>query len=54
LAVLPDIDAEPGMCFPNIQKKVAKAGGSVVYGWQLYEYPYMIEAEFHAGKRGAN
>lgn len=35
-------------CFENVRKRVEAEGGESVLGWQLWEHPYMIEAEFHA------
>ncbi len=36
-------------CFPIIEKQVQDHGGSICYGWQIWEWPnIMIEAEFHA------
>ncbi len=41
-------DAEIDSCFENVKEKVEKDKGEIVYGWQFWEQPYMIEAEFHA------
>ncbi len=46
--IVPESDAENGNCFVNALRKVEDEGGEVIYGWQFCEYPYMIEAEFHA------
>lgn len=35
-------------CFFNVQRRVESQGGEILFGWQLWEHPYMIEAEFHA------
>lgn len=49
LDVRPEPGAIAGECFANVAAKVAAAGGSVVYGWQLWEWPHvLVEAEFHA------
>jgi hypothetical protein len=41
--------AKPRDCTANVQRAVADHGGSVRYGWQLWEVPdVMLEAEFHA------
>lgn len=49
LAVEPEADARISECFPNVQAKIARAGGRMLCGWQLWEWPHvMIEAEFHA------
>src|SRR5580704_9098514 len=35
-------------CFPNVNRKVAKCGGSLCHGWIVWEWPgKLIEAEFH-------
>lgn len=55
LDVLPVSGAVPGECFANVAAKVANEGGSVVYGWQLWEWPYvLVEAEFHAVWRASD
>lgn len=41
-------EAEVNNCFLNVSKKVDAEQGEIVYGWQFWERPYMIEAEFHA------
>jgi hypothetical protein len=49
LPVAPIPDADPNDCFPVVERYVAQQGGSVCYGWQIWEWPgVMIEAEFHA------
>lgn len=36
-------------CTTNVDRAIADHGGSVEYGWQLWEMPgLMLEAEFHA------
>jgi hypothetical protein len=35
-------------CMQNCEKMVKGGGGDVVYGWNLFEGPYLVEAEFHA------
>jgi hypothetical protein len=36
-------------CFQNVQKKVKKSGGYVVYGWDICQLPKIhLEATFHA------
>ncbi|WP_163158052.1 hypothetical protein [Bradyrhizobium uaiense] len=38
-----------GECFHNVQAKVAKDGGSITYGWLIWEWPRVfVEAEHHA------
>jgi hypothetical protein len=41
--------AKPRDCTANVERAVSDHGGSVLYGWQLWEVPdVMVEAEFHA------
>ena len=54
LKVTPSVNDEPGMCIENVHRKVREEGGEAVYGWQLWEHPYMIEAEFHSVWRNSN
>ena len=36
-------------CFINVEKRMAESGGSVQYGWRIWEwFNTMIEGEFHA------
>lgn len=35
-------------CHLNIQKKVEHDGGDIVYGWQIWQDSFFIEAEFHS------
>ncbi|MCC8951694.1 SEC-C domain-containing protein [Bradyrhizobium sp. Arg62] len=45
----PEPDAVIGECFHNVQAKVAKDGGSIAYGWLVWEWPRVfVEAEHHA------
>ena len=41
---------QPNECFPNVNTMVSKKGGSVQYGWQIWETipNIMIEGEFHS------
>lgn len=49
LTVTPGPDADANDCFPVVERYVEEHGGSICYGWQLWEWPsVMIEAEFHA------
>jgi hypothetical protein len=49
LTVEPDEDAKVNECFPNVQAKIARSGGTMLCGWQLWEWPsVLVEAEFHA------
>lgn len=44
-----DRDAIMNECFNNVSAKVARAGGSIVYGWLIWEWSRVfIEAEHHA------
>ena len=46
---LPAEGAPYNECFPLVESHVAKYGGSVVFGWAIWERPKVIlEAEFHA------
>lgn len=48
LDVQPEADAIVHECFPNVQAKVARDGGQMLCGWQLWEWPnVLVEAEFH-------
>ena len=41
--------SKPMECFPNVEKKIKKDGGTAEYGWQIWLWPdNFIEAEFHA------
>jgi hypothetical protein len=40
--------ARSAFCFPNVDDKVKRDGGSVVYGWSVLEGKFLIEAERHA------
>lgn len=40
--------AKPLYCFSNVESKIKKDGGSVVYGWIIWAGELMFEAEFHA------
>lgn len=49
LTVQPEADALVNECFPNVAAKISRAGGRMLCGWQIWEWPYvMVEAEFHA------
>lgn len=49
LAVAPLAGAKPQDCFAVIERHVQNHGGSICYGWQIWEWPQvMLEAEFHA------
>jgi hypothetical protein len=48
LETVPGTNDEACGCFENVQKRVNTEGGDSLFGWQFWEHPYMIEAEFHA------
>lgn len=49
LDVQPEADAIVHECFLNVQAKVARDGGQMLCGWQLWEWPHvLVEAEFHS------
>lgn len=49
LDVQPEPSAKANECFPNVEAKMAQAGGSMLCGWQIWEWPHvLVEAEFHA------
>jgi len=40
--------ARPSYCFPNVNEKIKREGGSLLVGWQIWTWPEkFIEAEFH-------
>lgn len=49
MPVEPKSFAVPGECYANVEEQVRRAGGSAVYGWQIWDWPAVFtEAEFHA------
>lgn len=49
LPVTPHADAVHAECYANVEARVAAEGGTVQYGWQIWEWPHvLVEAEFHA------
>lgn len=49
LNVTPDENGRVNECFPNVNARIAKSGGTMLCGWQLWEWPnILVEAEFHA------
>jgi hypothetical protein len=49
IRVTPIPDADPLDCFVTVARYAEQHGGSVCYGWQIWEWPrVMVEAEFHA------
>jgi len=46
--VLPDDGALVNECFPNVERKILRDYGEMIYGWQIWIWPEIfIEAEFH-------
>lgn len=35
-------------CFPNVERKIKRDGGNIIYGWQVWSTNLICEAEFHA------
>ena len=49
LDVEPLLDgAQTGECTQNVERLISIKGGSVQYGWQIWEMKRMVESEFHA------
>ena len=46
--VSPELDAELLDCFRIVERKVQIAGGKIIYGWQIWKSPHLVEAECHA------
>ena len=47
--VRPETGCQPNECFPNIKRKIERDGGSIQFGWTVWEWPEkLIEGEFHA------
>src|SRR5688572_33242240 len=47
--VVPFADGKLEDCFPNVQARVAKDGGTIQYGWMIWEHPgVLVEGVFHA------
>jgi len=44
-----DVESTPQECYGNVEKKISKDGGSIVYGWSIWEVEgVMVEGEHHA------
>jgi hypothetical protein len=54
LNVMPSPNDQVSECFHNVQRRVEQEGGKSVLGWQFWESPFMIQAEFHAVWRKAD
>jgi SEC-C motif len=47
--IAPDQTAKVSECFFNVQSKIDREGGDIVYGWAIWERPRVfLEAEHHA------
>ncbi|SFE63405.1 hypothetical protein SAMN05518672_108182 [Chitinophaga sp. CF118] len=46
--IKPDPTTTPGNCYFNVQDKVAKDGGKLVYGWAIWLSDIICEGEHHA------
>jgi hypothetical protein len=47
--IVPEAFSILNECYENVRLKIAKDGGNIQYGWQIWEWPNIyIEAEFHA------
>jgi hypothetical protein len=47
--VKPEKNADLNDCFPLVKERVASSGGKQLFGWALWELPYLfVEAEFHS------
>jgi hypothetical protein len=47
--VRPEPGCEASDCFENVRKKVAREGGRIQFGWNVWEWPGIyLEAEHHA------
>lgn len=46
--VEPEPDANPSYCFDNVAHQIEEYGGSVAYGWAIWQWPgAYLEAEHH-------
>jgi len=48
IPVKPEEYSELGQCYYNVEEKVRRDGGSIHYGWALYESKILSDAERHA------
>ena len=46
--VTPEPYAQIIECFPAVEEKIKKDGGSQALGWQIWKTEILVEAEFHA------
>ncbi len=45
---IPDSEATVGNCYFNVEKKIVKDGGALVYGWAVWLGNFICEGEHHA------
>jgi hypothetical protein len=49
VTITPGPGCMPSDCFANVQKRIAKEGGGIQFGWAVWEWPGVyLEAEHHA------
>ena len=48
LIVEPESFSQVKECFPTVEEKIKRDGGSSVIGWQIWKTDFLVEAEFHA------
>ena len=48
IPVEPETFAKENECFPAVQEKIKRCGGSQMLGWQIWQSDFLIEAESHA------
>lgn len=48
ISVVPEDGTAPNECFDNVAAKILRDGGERIVGWQLWQHPFMLEAEYHA------
>jgi hypothetical protein len=48
LSIEPESFARESDCIGAVREKVKRAGGRIVYGWQIWKCDHLVEAEFHA------
>ncbi|WP_146198754.1 hypothetical protein [Pararcticibacter amylolyticus] len=48
IAVVPEGGTTRNECFDNVAAKIFRDGGKMIVRWQLWQHPFMLEAEYHA------
>lgn len=49
IIVNPESDAVPRNCYPNVKRRIERAGGTILHGWIIWLSPGLfIEGEHHA------